>query len=75
VYMLRNVLLTALRVILSIITAFAIDYAFAEATAESLQQIPRPFAWVILILLAGGSGYGMYKFLGLFDDRVRDDRW
>jgi hypothetical protein len=73
--MLRYILLKVIRVILSIITGLAIDYGFAEVTAERLQQMPRPLVWVILILLAGGSGYGMYKLLGLFNGRVRDNRW
>jgi len=71
----RYTLLKVMRYIISIGTAFAIDYGFAEVYAERLQQMPHPLVWLILILLAGGSGTGMYKLLGLFDDRIWDDRW
>jgi len=69
-----NMLLKVVRWIISIGTALAIDYGFSEVTAERLQQMPRPLVGIILILLAGGSGYGMYKLLGLFNDRVGHNR-
>ena len=74
-YMLRNILLKILQVILSGIVAFAVDYAFAAVTAEYLQRMPRPLMWIILILLAGGSGTGMYKLLGWVDKRVGGEHW
>ena len=59
-----------LQVVLSAVVAFAVDYAFAELTAEYVQQMPYPLKLAILILLAGGSGTGMYKLLGWLDKRL-----
>lgn len=72
---LLNILLKVVRWIISIVTAFAIDYGFFKVNAEYLQQMPRPPVGVILILLAGGSGYGMYKLLGLFNGRGGHNHW
>jgi hypothetical protein len=73
--MLRKILLKVLQVFLSGVVAFAVDYAFAVVTAERLQHIPEPLVWVILILLAGGSGYGMYELLGRFNGGSGHNRW
>jgi hypothetical protein len=65
--MLRKILEKGLQVFLSSVVAFAVDYAFAEAIEAGLLQMSRPLEVIMLVLLAGGSGYGMYKLLSHFD--------
>ena len=73
--MLQKILMKTLQVFLSCVVAFAVDYGFAEVTAEYVQQMPSHVKGIMLIILAGLSGYGMYKLLGRLDRRIRGEYW